>query len=67
VPNTSEFTRVSIDFRTVNLQDVLVRREAPNLDSECTGTIIGDFLQATDLQRMADSASGSMRLDKFGE
>ena len=46
VPNTSGRTRFSIDFRTVNLDDVLLRREAPNVDSECTGTSLRDFLRA---------------------
>src|ERR1700733_10861759 len=42
VPNTSEFTRYSIDFRTVHLDDVWTRTGAPNIDSACTGTTMGD-------------------------
>jgi Phytanoyl-CoA dioxygenase (PhyH) len=57
VPNTSGCTRFSIDFRTVNLKDVLVRREAPNVDSECTGTTIRDFLRAADLQRIPEDVA----------
>jgi len=49
VPNTSGHTRFSIDFRTVNLDDVRGRRGAPNIDSECTGTTMGDYLRVTDL------------------
>lgn len=49
VPNTSGRTRFSIDFRTVNLQDIFARREASNVDSECTGTTLRDFLRARDL------------------
>jgi hypothetical protein len=52
VPNTSGKTRFSIDFRTVNQADVAARRGAPNVDSECTGTNLGDFLRATDLQTL---------------
>ncbi len=49
VPNTSGKTRFSIDFRTVNLDDVTARQGAPNIDSECTGTSLGDFLRGSDL------------------
>jgi hypothetical protein len=49
VPNTSGRTRFSIDFRAVNRRDVEERAGAPNVDSECTGTTLGDFLRATDL------------------
>ncbi len=49
VPNTSGRTRFSIDFRAVNLRDVQARAGARNVDSECTGTTLGDFLRATDL------------------
>ena len=44
VPNTTGCTRFSIDFRTVHLGDVSTRTCAPNLDSHCTGTLLGDFL-----------------------
>lgn len=54
VPNTSGRTRFSIDFRTVNIDDVRTRREAPNVDSECTGTSLRDFLRAKDFQRIAE-------------
>lgn len=50
VPNTSGRTRFSIDFRAVNRRDVEQRAGARNVDSECTGTTLGDFLRATDLE-----------------
>ena len=50
VPNTSGRTRFSIDFRVVDIDDVIARREAPNVDSECTGTTLRDFLRGSDLQ-----------------
>ena len=43
VPNTTSRTRFSIDFRTVHLDDVATRTGAPNLDTACTGTLMGDF------------------------
>jgi len=49
VPNTSGRTRFSIDFRTVHSDDALARRGARNIDSDCTGTCMGDYLRGTDL------------------
>jgi hypothetical protein len=49
VPNTTSRTRFSIDFRSVNLDDLVEGVGAPNVDSECTGTTLGDFLRASDL------------------
>ena len=49
VPNTSGRTRFSLDFRTVHLDDVLGHVGAPNVDSECTGTTMRDYLRGTDL------------------
>jgi hypothetical protein len=54
VPNDSGVTRFSIDFRTVNRDDVVARRGAPNIDSACTGTSLRDFLRASDLQRLPE-------------
>jgi hypothetical protein len=54
VPNTSGKTRFSIDFRTVDLDDVKDKRGAPNIDSECTGTSLRDFLKGTDLSRIPE-------------
>jgi hypothetical protein len=52
VPNTSGKTRFSIDFRTVNRHDVESIAGAANVDSACTGTNLGDFLRATDLETL---------------
>ncbi|MDT5007064.1 MAG: hypothetical protein QOJ24_4240 [Mycobacterium sp.] len=57
VPNTSGMTRFSIDFRTVNIGDVRTRREATNVDSECTGTSLRDFLRVQDLDRMPEDVA----------
>jgi ectoine hydroxylase-related dioxygenase (phytanoyl-CoA dioxygenase family) len=54
VPNTSGRTRFSIDFRTVHLDDVVARRGAPNVDSACTGTTMGDYLRGTDLAHVPE-------------
>jgi hypothetical protein len=55
VPNTSGFTRYSIDFRTVNFDDVVGIRGAPNIDSAPTGTSLRDFRRAADFAPMSDS------------
>lgn len=49
VPNQTRDTRFSIDFRTVNAEDAFAGRGAPNIDSQSTGTPLGDYLRATDL------------------
>jgi hypothetical protein len=67
VPNTSGRTRFSIDFRTVNLGDVVARREAPNLDSECTGTSLRDFLRAHDFERITEDVALTYESPSFAE
>ena len=54
VPNTSGRTRFSIDFRTVNIDDVAAKTGAANIDSACTGTALRDFLRASDLSRIPE-------------
>lgn len=54
VPNTSGKTRFSIDFRTVHIDDVQQQHGAPNIDTDCTGTSMGDYLRGTDLSRVPD-------------
>jgi hypothetical protein len=52
VPNTTGRTRFSIDFRTVNSDDASAMRGAVNVDSECTGTTMNDYLRGTDLSHL---------------
>lgn len=52
VPNTTGKTRVSIDFRTVHLDELRTKGGAPNVDSACTGTTIHDYLRASDLEHV---------------
>ena len=54
VPNTTSRTRFSIDFRTVNLDDLIEGVAAPHVDSECTGTTLRDFLRASDLEPLPE-------------
>lgn len=52
VPNTSGRTRISVDFRVVHRADVETGRGAVNLDSQCTGTTMRDYLRVSDLERL---------------
>jgi len=52
VPNSTGRTRFSIDFRTVNIADARGFRGAPNIDSECTGTTMADYLRGSDLSHI---------------
>jgi hypothetical protein len=61
VPNTSKVTRYSIDFRTVHLDDVLGQVGARNVDSECTGTTMGDYLRGTDFEHLPEKAIAHYR------
>ena len=54
VPNDTGSTRFSIDFRTVNLDDLESGDGAPNLDSQCTGTTLRDYLRVTDLEHVPE-------------
>jgi len=56
VPNKTNFARYSIDFRTVHYEDVIARRGASNLDSRCTGTVMRDYLRASDLTHLPEEA-----------
>ena len=57
VPNTSGRTRFSIDFRVVNLDDVVALGGAPNVDSHCTGSTMGDYLRCSDLSHLPAAAT----------
>lgn len=54
IPNITKLTRISIDFRTVHIDDVKHHRGAPNIDSKCTGTTMGDYLRVSDLAHVPD-------------
>jgi hypothetical protein len=63
VPNKSPVTRYSIDFRTVNLDDVLGRKGAANVDSACTGTTMGDYLRGRDFAHLPEEVIALYRGD----
>lgn len=59
VPNRTNQTRYSIDFRTVHLDDVCSHTGAPNVDSACTGTTMGDYLRGTDFAHIPEQTVAS--------
>jgi hypothetical protein len=54
VPNSTNTVRWSIDFRTINIDDVVGKRGAPNRDSASTGTSLRDFLRVADFAPVPD-------------
>lgn len=48
IPNTSGRARYSVDFRTVDVGDLMAGRGAPLADVHCTGTAIRDFINVGD-------------------
>jgi hypothetical protein len=67
VPNTSGKTRFSIDFRTVHIGDLKRNLGAPNIDSECTGTSLRDFLRARDLSVIPDEIMAQYEPEPVGD
>lgn len=59
VPNASNYTRFSVDFRTVQLDDVVTQRGAPNIDSYCTGSTMGDYLRCSDLVHLPEQVTAA--------
>lgn len=53
VPNSSQSTRFSIDFRTVHLDEVETDSGAKNVDGESTGTTMMDYLRGSDLEHFS--------------
>ena len=47
-PNTSGRARFSVDFRTVDVPDLVASRGAALVDAHCTGTAIRDFINVAD-------------------
>jgi hypothetical protein len=43
VPNQTNSARLSIDFRTVHIDDLIAQSGPENVDSRCTGTSVRDY------------------------
>jgi hypothetical protein len=55
--NVSGRSRWSVDFRILNLSDVIAGRGAPNVDSNPTGTSLRDFVRMSDGERMPEEVA----------
>jgi hypothetical protein len=55
VRNTTSAARWSIDFRTVDINDLRARRGAEIVDSCCSGTSVRDFVRMSDFAAMPTS------------
>jgi hypothetical protein len=55
--NLSGVSRWSVDFRTVNIADVVAGRGAPNVDSHPTGTSLRDFVRLRDRAPMPEEVA----------
>jgi hypothetical protein len=53
IPNTTNVVRWSINFRTINIDDIVSKRGARNRDSASTGTSLRDFLRVADFAPIA--------------
>jgi hypothetical protein len=54
VRNLTPDARWSIDFRTIDIDDLRDRRGAENVDSACTGTSVRDFVRVSDFAPMPE-------------
>jgi hypothetical protein len=55
IANRSERARFSVDFRTVDVDDLHAGRGAPLVDVNCTGTAIRDFRRVADEARFDEN------------
>ena len=58
VANTSGITRYSFDFRTIDIDEVIAGRGAPNVDSAPAGTSLRDFKRLSDGERVPEAIAG---------
>jgi len=54
VPNETDTARLSIDFRTTHLDDLLTQAGPKNVDSLCTGTSVRDYLRVDTREALPD-------------
>jgi len=54
IPDAGEQTRWSLDFSTINIDDVIAHRGARNTDARPTGTSLREFAQARDGRRLPE-------------
>lgn len=62
--NITNRTRLSIDFRTIHLGDVLAGRSAPNIDDASTGSSLGDYMRGSDLEQVPEETIAGHLADR---
>lgn len=60
VPNYSGKTCFSIDFKTIQLDDLLKGNGARNIDTACQDLNLGDFLRASDFEHLPEELTRSI-------
>jgi hypothetical protein len=51
-PYAQKLCQLAVDLCTIHLDDFLNHAGARNVDSECTGTTMGDYLRGADLSHV---------------
>jgi hypothetical protein len=54
VPNETDLARLSVDFRTVHIDDLIANVGPENVDSQSTGTSVRDYLRADNGEPLPD-------------
>jgi hypothetical protein len=54
VPNETNKARLSIDFRTVHIDDLFAQAGPENVDSQCTGTSVRDYIRTDTWESLPD-------------
>lgn len=54
IPNTSGISRYSVDFRTIDRNDVSLGKGAPKVDVRCSGSVLREFLTVSSDQRLPE-------------
>lgn len=60
IPNSSGRARFSVDFRTVDVRDLMAGTGAPLVDVHCTGTAIRDFVSVEDESRFDEGTVAAL-------
>jgi hypothetical protein len=55
ITNTSGVARYSVDFRTIDRRDVISATGAPDVDVQCTGTALREFVHVTNDERLPEA------------
>ena len=67
IRDRSDTARLSIDFRTVHLDDLVIQAGPENIDSQSTGTSVRDYLRADTREPLSDDVIGVYDLNGSSE